>query len=106
MSGTGEVATVVAIFLMALALAIPVFTATVAESKGYSAVLWFVGGLLFGPIALIAAVGMGPNRYPEIRARRGRRSSLKICGYCDEPARVDAWLCPHCRMKFEEGEAE
>lgn len=34
------------------------FTATVASEKGYKFHNWFLGGLLFGPIALLAAVGL------------------------------------------------
>ena len=37
-----------------------VFTAAVAGSKGYDKASWFLGGLLFGIIALLAAVGMQP----------------------------------------------
>ena len=34
------------------------FSNTVANSKGYSGIAWFFGGVLFGPIALISIVGM------------------------------------------------
>ena len=34
------------------------FSNTVANSKGYSGISWFFGGVLFGPIALISIVGM------------------------------------------------
>ena len=37
------------------------FSNTVANSKGYSGIAWFFGGVLFGPIALISIVGM-PDR--------------------------------------------
>tara|TARA_Y100001933_G_C18931901_1_gene535689 strand:- start:441 stop:668 length:228 start_codon:yes stop_codon:yes gene_type:complete len=34
------------------------FTTTIANSKDYNGLTWFIGGFLFGPIALISIVGM------------------------------------------------
>ena len=34
------------------------FTTTVANSKDYNGFAWFIGGVLFGPIALISIAGM------------------------------------------------
>ena len=39
-------------------LPIGFFTTTVANSKDYNGFPWFLGGLFFGPIALISIVGM------------------------------------------------
>ena len=39
-------------------LPIGFFTTTVANSKDYNGLVWFLGGFLFGPIALISIVGM------------------------------------------------
>ena len=39
-------------------LPIGFFTTTVANSKDYNGLTWFLGGFLFGPIALISIVGM------------------------------------------------
>ena len=39
-------------------LPIGFFTNTVANSKDYNGLAWFLGGFLFGPIALISIVGM------------------------------------------------
>jgi len=36
-----------------------------AHSKGHEAASWFFAGLLFGPLALIAAVGL-----PDLKLRR------------------------------------
>ena len=41
------------------------FTANVAGQKEYNAILWFIGGFIFGPLALIAVAGM-----PDRRARK------------------------------------
>lgn len=37
------------------------YTAVVTGDKGYSYMLWWLGGFFFGPIALLAAVGL-PDR--------------------------------------------
>ena len=39
-----------------------IYTAVVAGEKGHVGINWFFGGLVFGPIALIAAVGLGDNK--------------------------------------------
>jgi len=44
-----------------LAILFAFFTAAVAKYKGYSLIGWFLLGFLFGPIALIASVGL-PKR--------------------------------------------
>ena len=41
------------------------FTANVADQKECNAILWFVGGFFFGPLALVAIAGM-----PDKRARK------------------------------------
>jgi hypothetical protein len=38
------------------------FSSGVARQKGYSRRPWFLGGLLFGPFALIAAAGLPDKR--------------------------------------------
>ena len=43
-------------------LPIGFFTTTVANSKDYNGFPWFLGGLFFGPIALIAIAGMPDRR--------------------------------------------
>lgn len=34
------------------------YTGAVAKSKGHPADLWFTGGFLFGPLALLASMGL------------------------------------------------
>ena len=41
------------------------FTANVAGQKECNPILWFIGGFIFGPLALIAVAGM-----PDRRARK------------------------------------
>ena len=39
-----------------------IYTSVVAGEKGHERVSWFFGGLIFGPVALIAAAGLGDNK--------------------------------------------
>lgn len=41
------------------------FCATLADNKGWTPGVWFFGGLLLGPLALVAAAGM-----PDLKLRR------------------------------------
>lgn len=47
------------------ALACAFFTFALADSKGHDGTPWSVGGLLFGPLALLAAVGL-----PDLKSRK------------------------------------
>lgn len=42
------------------------FCGTVAEEKGYSSGMWIFGGLLFGPLALIAVAGLPDKKLRNI----------------------------------------
>jgi hypothetical protein len=48
-----------------LAICFAGFTATIAGDKGYGGGKWVLAGLLFGPIALLAAVGL-----PDLKQRK------------------------------------
>ena len=53
-----------ALFVLFFLVWIPcgLFAAAIAGDKGHSTIAWFFGGLFFGPIALIAAAGLGDRR--------------------------------------------
>ncbi len=55
------------ILLLLLVVALPCacYTSTVAEAKGYQSANWFLGGLLLGPLALLASIGL-----PDLKLRR------------------------------------
>lgn len=40
------------------------FTSAVADSKGHYSTAWFFGGLVFGPVALLASLGL-----PDLKIR-------------------------------------
>jgi len=48
------------------------YSAIVAGSKGHQSITWFIGGLLLGPIALIASTGL-----PDLELRRLLRQSTR-----------------------------
>lgn len=48
-----------------LSLIFAMFSGNLAHSKGHVGSMWFLGGLLCGPIALLAAVGT-----PDLKLRR------------------------------------
>ena len=72
------------------------FTSFVAAQKGYSSVNWFISGILFGLIALIAAAGL-PKR-PLLS------KFTKKCPQCGEVidghARPLQYQCKYCGQKF------
>ena len=39
-----------------------IYAGVTADDKGHGAVSWFFGGLIFGPIALIAVAGLGDRK--------------------------------------------
>ena len=38
------------------------YAAAAAGDKGHNNIEWFIGGLVFGPVALIAAAGLGDQK--------------------------------------------
>ena len=56
------------------------FTNAVAESKGHYGTAWFFGGLVFGPIALLASLGL-----PDLRLRGYIRRIAEHQGAWDAP---------------------
>ena len=51
--------------LLLLGLVCAAYTGAVANSKGHAEGPWFLGGLLLGPLALLAAVGL-----PDLKLRK------------------------------------
>jgi len=77
MDPTFQGAIILATFFLAVACA--GFTANVASSKGWDGPSWFLGGFLFGPLALLAAVGMpDKNLQNNLRALIEKFSTTKI----------------------------
>ena len=71
-------------------------TGLIAQGKGRGGCLWFVAGLVLGPIALLiaSAISRDQVRLDQQALRRGKR---KPCPYCREAIDPSASICPHCR---------
>ena len=68
----------------------------VANSKARLAGVWFLIGILLGPLALLA-VGMMPS--VERKDQPSARTHVK-CPDCRELVLKDANICKHCRCKL------
>ena len=72
----------VGIFLLLLvAVACALYSAQVASSKGHDPALWFLGGFLLGPLALLAALGL-----PDVKLRNYIRLLVERQGVLVEEA--------------------
>lgn len=80
-------------------IAIAVFTGVVASSKKRSGIGWFLIGLVFSLLALIAVGLMGPP--DELN-----RTNAKTCPKCAEKVRVEAVTCRHCGHEFSAAEMQ
>ena len=52
-------------------LACAIFSGIIASEKRYSGVAWFLLGVLFGPLTLLATVGL-PSRMVQLNAPQGQ----------------------------------
>lgn len=62
------------LLLLVLVFACAGYTSHVADSKGHDSASWFVGGFFFGPLALLASLGLPDltlRRYLRLLAEQG-----------------------------------
>lgn len=66
------------LFYLAAIIWLPIafFTSTVAGEKGFPRSNWWVGGLFFGPIALLAAVGLPDRKKQYVKVREDEPPEL------------------------------
>lgn len=75
------------------------FSSHVASEKERCGACWFVWGILFGPLALVAVVGLPDNSKPRgIDAVTPKTHVL--CPQCGEPVKNEAKICKHCHSKL------
>ena len=67
------------------------FASSIAGNKGHNGCMWFLGGILFGPLALLAAVGLN-----DIKSQRTQDELL------EETRRQNEWLRRRVRDEEEE----
>lgn len=66
------------------------FASSIAGGKGHNGCMWFLGGILFGPLALLAAVGLN-----DIKSQRTQDELL------EETRRQNEWLRRRVRDEEE-----
>jgi hypothetical protein len=68
---------IIMFFFVVIGVVFALFTMTVASKKGYSSGAWFLGGLFFNLIALIAAVGLPLKRDADeiLASQQGRKEA-------------------------------
>ena len=67
------------LILLVLGLISGAYCSLVASAKGYEAPAWFVSGLLCGPVALLALIGM-----PDLKLRKYLRLLAEHQGAVDK----------------------
>lgn len=75
----------------------------IASNKGRSGCGWGVLGFLFGPLGLLAAAVISPDRDELERksVRSGLQSgTMRPCPRCAEPIKTAAILCRFCGSEF------
>lgn len=68
----------------------------IANSKGRSAIGYFLLGLLLPLIGLLIAIGMAPAAPERVAPGAKRGTDLILCTTCGRPHRADAMACPGC----------
>lgn len=71
--------------LITLALVLGLVTGFIAQSKGYSFVLWWIGGTLLWIVAL-----------PEVLLKKPNRAGQRQCPACMSWVPQQATACAHC----------
>jgi len=74
-------------------LLMSIAAAIISEKRGNSPILGFVGGLILGPIAVIAALAEKPNKKIEKDVIKGNK---RKCPFCAEIVKNEAFVCKHC----------
>jgi hypothetical protein len=67
----------------------------IASGKGRSGFGWFLLGILFGPLALLAVAVASPDRSSKERAGL-RNKTLRACPQCAETIKAEAVKCRFC----------
>ncbi len=99
----------IVVFLLAYAVygvIFGAFCAYLANEKGRDGVGWFLLGLVFGVVALIALVGASQKHAAPSAVYSGGRPSdnIRLCPYCIQEVHHLATVCPHCQRDLPQVE--
>lgn len=81
----------------------------IGKNKGRSHGNWFIIGLVFGPLGVIAALIVGKNE-AELDKQALASGDNKKCPFCAELIKSEAIVCKHCGKdqvsKSNDGDAD
>ena len=80
--------------ILVIGAVIGLIPAAIAQSKGYSFVLWWFFGTFLFVVALPAALLMKPDTAVLERSQLSR--GMKKCPFCAELIKLEANVCKHC----------
>ncbi|NWO05550.1 MAG: hypothetical protein HLX50_07560 [Alteromonadaceae bacterium] len=72
----------------------------IAPMKGRDSFPWALGGLLFGPLAILAIL-VSPKSPEKETALAIDKGELTLCPYCREAVKPDAIKCKHCQSALK-----
>lgn len=83
------------IYFLLVWFACGAFASHVASEKERCGICWFVWGILFGPMALLATIGLPDKSKPRGIDAISPKTHV-LCPQCYEPVKNEARKCRHC----------